>query len=446
MTKQCNRRAFLGQSLVVGGTLAAGIHVNSSSVSASSSSTEKLNIAAIGTANRAASDISGCSSENIVALADVDASFLAKAGGTYKRARQYRDYRVMLEKEGDKIDAVIVGTPDHTHAAAAAMALRMGKHVYCEKPLTHTVYEARKLAELAKQKNLVTQMGTQIHAGDNYRRVVELVQSGTIGKIAEVHVWVGVNYAGSRFLTDKPKPAHLDWDLWLGPANNRPYSEATINGKHQTVHPFHWRWFWDYGTGGLGDFGCHYMDLPHWALKLKHPTSIVATGPKVLPEATTAGIVVKYEYPARGDMPPVSMTWYDGGKKPKIASTLKDKNGNPLNWGSGQLFVGEKGMILSNYGSHLLLPADKAADFKRPDPFIPKSIGHHKEWIEAIKTGGTTTCNFDYSGALTEAVLLGVVSYRSGQQLQWDAKNLKVTNSPAGQQLIHKEYRKGWTL
>lgn len=446
MTNRYNRRDFLGQSLVVGGTLAAGMHVNPSTVFASNSSTEKLNIAAIGTVNRAGADIAGCASENIVALADVDTNHLGKAGGTYKRARKYRDFRVMLEKEADKIDAVIVGTPDHTHAPAAAMALRMGKHVYCEKPLTHTVYEARTLSNLAKQKNLVTQMGSQIHAGDNYRRVVELVQTGTVGKISEVHVWVGVKYDGGRLLTDKPKPASVDWDLWLGPSPKRTYVEATINGKHETVHPFHWRWFWDYGTGGLGDFGCHYMDLPHWALKLKHPTSIAATGPKVLLDATTAGIVVQYEYPARGDMPPVTMHWYDGGRQPKIASTLKDKNGNPLNWGSGQLFVGEKGMILSNYGSHLLLPADKAADFKRPDPFIPKSIGHHKEWINAIKTGGTTTCNFDYSGALTEAVLLGIVSYRSGQKLKWDAKNLKVTNAPAAQQLIHKEYRKGWTL
>lgn len=325
------------------------------------------------------------------------------------------------------------------------MAMRMGKHVYCEKPLTHTVYEARKLAELAAEKKLVTQMGTQIHAGENYRRVVELVQSGAIGKINEMHVWVGVNYTSGRLITKK-RPAHVDWDLWLGPAMERPYCEATINGKHETVHPFHWRWFWDYGTGGLGDFGCHYMDLPHWALKLKHPTSIKATGPEPHPKATTAGIVVNYKYPARGDLPPVAMTWYDGGKKPKILSTLKDKTGKRLNWGSGQLFVGEKGMIISNYGRHMLLPVDKAAELKRPDPFISKSVGHHKEWIEAIKTGGTTTCNFDYSGALTEAVLLGVVSYRSGRSLKWDAENLKVTNSPEAQQLIHTEYRKGWTL
>ncbi len=440
-----NRRRFLKQSAVAGGLLVTGVHGRSSVLARSNSPNEKLNIAAIGTGNRAAADIAGCASQNIVALVDVDSNFLDTAAQTHKNARKYRDFRVMLEKEADKIDAVIVGTPDHTHAPAAAMALRLGKHVYCEKPLTHTVQEARTLAELAAERKLVTQMGTQIHAGDNYRRVVELIQSGTIGAVREVHVWVGVDYAGGR-LTQKPKPAHVDWDLWLGPAPQRPYCEATINGQHQTVHPFHWRWFWNYGSGGLGDFGCHYMDLPYWALKLKYPSRIEAAGPSLDPVATTAGIVVRYEYPARGDMPPVTMSWYDGGKQPDILRSLKDAGGKPLNWGSGQLFVGENGMVISDYGRHLLLPNDQAADLKRPDPFIPKSIGHHNEWIEAIKTGGTTTCNFDYSGALTEAVLLGTVSYRSGQPLIWDANNLKVTNSQAAQQLIHKEYRKGWVL
>ena len=444
MTSQLTRRGFLGQSVLASGALAAW-HVNPGPAVASKSANEKLNIAAIGTANRAAGDISGCASQNIVALADIDANFLDAAGNKYKGARKYKDFRVMLEKEADKIDAVIVGTPDHTHAPAAAMALRMGKHTYCEKPLTHTVLEARTLADLATKKKLVTQMGTQIHAGANYRRVAELVQSGTIGKVRDCHVWVGSNYAGGK-LAKASKPAHVDWDLWLGPAPQRDYVESTINGKRETVHPFHWRWFWDYGTGSLGDFGCHYMDLAHWALKLMRPTSISATGPKLDKDATTAGLVVKYEYPARGDMPPVKLTWYDGGKVPPVLAKFKDEAGKPINWGSGQLFIGERGAILSNYGAHRILPIGKNRDFKRPEPFIPDSIGHHNEWINAIKTGGPTTCNFEYSGALTEAVLLGVVSYRSGDSLKWDAKNLRVTNSSKAQQLIHKEYRKGWTL
>ena len=441
MSRQQSRRSFLRTSAAV----AAAWHLNPTESKASSSPLEKLNIAGIGTGNRAGADIDGCASQNIVALADVDSNFLGQAAAKYKPERTYSDFRVMLEKEAENIDAVIVGTPDHTHAPAAAMALRMGKHVYCEKPLTHTVYEARTLAELAAQNRLVTQMGTQIHAGDNYRRVVELVQSGAIGAVREVHVWVGVDYSGATITRNKPTPSTVNWDLWLGPSPQTDYVECTIKGKPETVHPFHWRWLWNYGTGGLGDFGCHYMDLAHWALKLKHPTSIAAQGPKVLRDATTSGLTVRYEYPARGEMPAVTMTWYDGGKKPPLLANYRGADGKPLNQGSGQLFIGERGAVISNYGSHQLLP-NEGEQLKRPDPWIPESIGHHKEWIQAIKTGGTTTCNFDYSGALTEAVLLGVVSYRSGEELKWDAAKLQVTNSAKAQQLIHKEYRRGWTL
>jgi len=442
-----SRRSFLGQSALVGGALAAGVHSSLSAAEESDSSLEKLNIACVGTFNRAASDIKGVASENIVALCDVDQDMLDKAGAEYTGARKYRDFRVMLEEEEKGIDAVVVGTPDHTHAPAAAMAMRMKKHVYCEKPLAHTVYETRVLADLAKEHNLVTQMGTQVHAGDNYRRVVELVQSGTIGEIREVHVFHGVNYTGRRLITGMPTPSQLDWDLWLGPTPQRPYCESvTSNGERIPLHPFHWRHFWDYSAGGMGDFGCHYMDLPHWALKLMYPTRVSATGPTPHLIAATAGIVATYEHPARGDMPPVTLTWYDGGRKPEIVTTLKGANGEPLNYGTGSLFVGSEGMIIADYSRHALLPADKFSDADRPEPFIPASIGHHKEWTHAIKNGGPTTCNFEYSGALTESVLLGVASYRSGEALEWDAENLRVTNSDHAQQFIHKEYRKGWTL
>ena len=438
MKTSVNRREFLGQSAAVSGALAAGCFVNPQFAVGAKSPNGKLNIAAVGTMNRAGANIAGTASENIVALCDVDANLLGKAAAKFSAARKYRDFRVMLEKEEDKIDAVLVGTADHTHAPAAAMALRMGKHVYCEKPLAHTVFEARTLANLAKEKNLVTQMGTQIHAGDNYRRVVELVQSGAIGAVRDVHVWVGVSYGGAKYTTGTPAPKHLDWDLWLGPAPQRAYSAG--------VHPRDWRRFWDYGTGGLGDFGCHYMDLVHWALKLRHPNKVTAQGPTPNPDATPPWQVVRYEHPQRGELPPVALTWYDGGRKPELLKTLKDKNGKPLNWGSGQLFVGEKGMIISDYSKHALLPVEKFVNFKRPEQFVPKSIGHHREWIHAIKNNGTTTCNFDYSGALAEAVLLGHVSYRSGKAIEWDAANLKVTNAPDAQHFVHKEYRRGWTL
>jgi predicted dehydrogenase len=407
-----------------------------------------LNIAAIGATGRAGANIQGCASQNIVAIADIDANLLEKGAASYPQARKYRDYRIMLEKESPKIDAVLIGTPDHSHAPATAMALRLGKHAYCEKPLTHTVQEARTIAELAQKNKLVTQMGNQIHAGDNYRRVVELVAAGAIGPIREVHVWAGAVYTGGHFTTDKPCPANLDWDLFLGPAPERPYSAG--------VHPFNWRKFWDYGTGTLGDFGCHYMDLAHWALKLTHPTTIHATGPDFDPVTTPAWCICTYEYPAREEMPPAKLVWYDSGKRPplleswkaeaKPANGEKKKDPRSYDWNGGQLFVGEKGMILSDYSRHFLLPEENFTDFKPPEPSIPKSIGHHEEWLNAIKTGGKTTCNFAYAGALTEAVLLGTVSFRAGERIEWDAEQLKVKNSEKAQQYVHKEYRKGWVL
>ena len=444
MVKTLDRRQFLGRSAAAAVVLGSPRPLSSAQ---SGSALDRLNIASIGVHNRAAANLKGVASENIVALVDIDQEFLDAAGETWPNARRYRDYRVMLEKEAEKIDAVLVSTPDHTHAPAVSMALQMKKHVYCEKPLTHTIYEARKLAELAAENGLVTQMGTQVHAEENYRLVVELVRSGAIGEIREVHVWVNVDYSGRRMITGRPRPGHVDWDLWLGPAMARPYCESfKEDGSVVGVHPFNWRWFWDYGTGSLGDFGCHWIDLPHWALDLKHPTRVWADGPAPLLESTSSGVVVTYEYPARGSLPPVTLKWYDGGKKPDLLAGYKDAEGQPLDPDRGQLFVGSEGMILSNYSEHMLLPAEKFAGFKRPDPFIPRSPGHHQEWIQAIKSGGTANCNFDYSGALTEAVLLGVVAYRSGEAIEWDASSLRITNSAAAQQLVHKEYRKGWTL
>jgi predicted dehydrogenase len=282
-------------------------------------------------------------------------------------------------------------------------------------------------------------MGNQIHSGENYRRVVELIKAGAIGQVREVKVWVTAKYSGGKFTSDTQPPARLDWNLWLGPAPERPYSED--------VHPFQWRKFWDYGTGALGDFGCHYMDLVQWALDLRAPTAVEAEGPPYDPVTTPAWCIAKYEYPARGQQPPVRMTWYDSELKPVLAGNLK-VNGKPLTdvFKSGQLFIGSEGMLVSDYNKHFLLPEDKFTGYKAPEPSIPRSPGHHREWVEAIKSGGTATCNFDYAGALTEAVLLGTIAYRSGRRIEWDAANLQITNAPDAQQLIHKEYRKGWTL
>lgn len=429
-----NRRKFFGVSAALG---TAGYFVNPTSAFESSSPNERLNLACVGATNRAGANIAALKSQNIVAIADIDSNLLDKGSAPYSGVRKYADFRVMLEKESEKIDAVVVGTPDHTHAPAAAMAMRMGKHCYCEKPLTHTVKEARVLSELAVKNKLKTQMGTQIHSLDNYRRVVEAVQGGMIGEVKEAHVWSNAQYTGGK-LKNAPKPAHVDWDLWLGPAQERKYCEG--------VHPFNWRRFWDYGTGALGDFGCHYMDLTHWALKLRYPTRIDAVGSELDEVTPPAWCTVKYDFPARGELPPVKLTWYDGGKRPELLGKLKDKNGKPLNWSSGQLFVGAKGMILSNYSNHMLLPEGEFDGVARPKQWIPKSIGHHNEWVDAIKNDKSTTCNFDYSGSLTECVLLGVASFRGQQAIEWDAENLKVKNDSGAQEFIHKEYRKGWTL
>jgi len=434
MKKQTNfnRRDFLKTTAAGSAAISAGLWTGGA-IADSKSANQKLNIACIGTANRAAADIAGVIGENIVALVDVDKNYLDRKLKEIPDARTYADYREMLESEKGKIDAVVIGTADHHHAPATIRAIRQGLHVYCEKPLTHTVQEARIIAEAAKKHGVATQMGTQIHAGNNYRRVVEIIQSGAIGDVTDVHVWVGKGWGGG----DRPEggqepPATLSWDLWLGPAPKRPF----FPGRY---HPGQWRRWWDFGQGTLGDMGCHYMDLPFWALKLRHPTSCVADGPEVHPETCPLGLVVKYEFPKRGDLAPCSLTWYDGNKTPKKVAGERVP-------GSGVMFIGTEGKMFANYGSYKLFPKDKFASYMPPEPTIPNSIGHHAEWIKACKDGSPTTCNFDYSGALTETVLLGNVAYRTGEKLEWDAANLKATNTSKADQYIRKEYRKGWEV
>ena len=434
MTSRITRREMLRNTTLAG----VGVWVTGSSraQAESKSPNEKLNVAGIGVGGRGAADVNGCADENIVALCDVDQKRAGGTFGRYPKAKKYRDFRKMLDEMGNQIDAVVIGTPDHTHAPPAAMAMKMGKHCYCEKPLTHCVHETRVLRELAAKNKLATQLGTQIHAENNYRRVVELIQCGAIGEVREVDVWVDGGLGGmDRPKETPPVPDGLDWDLWLGPAPSRPY--------HPCYVPAAWRNWWDFANGTLGDFGCHYMDLPFWALKLRYPLSVEAEAPvPPHPETVAPILTVGYEFPARGDLPPVKLTWYNGGSN--RPERLKQE-GVP-DFGSCVLFIGSEGTLLANYGKLKLLPESKYADFKPPEPTIPNSIGHHKEWVQACKTGGETTCNFDYSGALTEAVLLGNVSYRVGSKLQWDAENLKATNCPEADKYIRREYRPGWTL
>ena len=395
---------------------------------------EKLNIAMIGTANQAAYDLGNVASENIVALVDVDAKLLAAAAQKFPKAATYSDFRRALDRKD--IDAVVIGTPDHTHAVITARALRTGRHVYCEKPLTRTISECRRIRQLAREYKVATQMGTQIHAGKNYRQVVDLIRAGAIGAVREVHVWVGGGFGNKERPKDSPPiPAGLDYNLWLGPVQHRPYSPEYI--------PFHWRHWWVFGGGTLADLGCHHVDLSHWALGLETPDTVeILDGPKPHPESAPHFLVARYEYPARGAQPPVSLFWYHGGKRPP-----QFKANNLPKWGDGTLFVGENGkMLLAGYDRHVLLPEPQFTDFKRPSALIPESIGHHREWIEACKTGAMTTCNFDYSGALTEAVLLGNVAFRTGKKITWDSKNLKAVGCPEADPFLQHHYSSGWKL
>jgi predicted dehydrogenase len=448
MSTQVSRRRFLGQTSA-SVALGAGIAIVPSWARGNAPS-EKLNVAVIGVAGRGGDDLNGVAHENIVALCDVDKNSLAGAAKRFPKAKTFADFRKMLASMEKQIDAVVVGTPDHTHAVAGVMALRMDKHCYCEKPLTHSLYEARLMAQLAQEKKLVTQMGTQIHSMDNYRRVVELIEAKAIGEVRDVQVWSAASYSlGNLPAENPPVPANLDWDLWLGPAKFRPYSPK--------IAPFGWRGVAAFGHGGLGDFFCHYVDLVFWALKLRHPTTIEAEGPKPDPVATPPWLIVRYEYPERNGLPPVKLTWHDGGKRPavlkEVADQLTPKNTNAkpgdapaFNWPSGVLFIGDKGMLLADYTRHVLLPESQFKDFKRPPKTIPDSIGHHKEWTEACKTGGPTTCNFNYSGALTESALLGTVAYRAGEKIEWNANELKAVNTSKADEWIRHTLREGWTL
>lgn len=432
MNPKIDRRQFLKQAaLTTAGICLAG--VPSSRAARKLSANDKLNLGVIGVANRGAANLQGVASENIVALCDVDETALSRVAQNFPQARTYLDFRRLLDQK--EIDAVVVSTPDHVHAVAAVMALKSGRHLYCEKPLSRTVSEARIITDTARRHRRATQLGTQIHAEPNYRRVVELIQTHAIGPVREVHVWVGVSYGGKDRPTDVvPVPAGLHWDLWLGPVEYQPYSPEYAPGK--------WRNWWAFGGGTMADFGCHYLDLPFWALDLKYPLSVEPVdGPPVHPDSTPPWLIMRYEFPARGEKPPVKLIWYHGGKQPPQLDPELARN-----FRSGVLFIGEKGNLLADYSRRKLLPEQEFADFKAPDPFIPDSIGHHQEWIRACKTGAPTTCSFDYSGPLTEAALLGNVAYRAGQKLEWNAKRLRAGNCPEAEPFIRHHYRRGWKL
>jgi len=416
---------------------------------------EKLNIAGIGVGGMGFNDLKEMATENIVALCDVDWKNADKAFKEFPHATRYKDYRVMLDKQKD-IDAVMIATPDHTHAIITMAAIRHGKHVYTEKPLTLTVYESRKVTEAARKAGVVTQMGNMGHSFESARQVCEWIWDGAIGDVYEVHAFTPhpVTSTGIPRPTDTPPmPEGLDWDIWLGPAPYRPY--------HPLYHPGQWRIWWDFSTGTLGDMGPHIFDHVKWALKLGAPESVEATYSHFVPpgeltwdppkniESFPQAVLAHYQFPAREGFPPLKLTWYDGGLRPPRPVELEAgrKMGDQF---GGALYVGTKGKILT--GSHgargaRIIPESKMQEYRRPPETLPRCPkGHHQEWISACKGQGTTGSNFDFAGPLTETALLGNISLRTDEKLYWDSENFRFTNSEKANEFLHYPYRKGWEL
>jgi predicted dehydrogenase len=388
--------------------------------------------------------------ENAVALCDVNEKCFGKAAKQHPSAKKYVDFRKLFD-DAKSFDAVVVSTCEHTHAFATLPALQLGKHVYCEKPLTHGIWESRVVSETAaKNPKLVTQMGIQLHASENYRKVVDLIQAGVVGPVRECHIWVSRAWGWQSpadakknkdivSVQDRPKetmpvPAGLHWDLWLGPAPARPFHSVYFPG------PKWYRW-WDFGSGTMSDLGSHRNDLAFWALKLEAPLTVEGFGPPVHPEIAPASFRAVYEYGPRGEMPAVKLVWYQGAEKPP-----QWHNNEIPRWGNGCLFVGEKGMLLADYGKFVLLPEDKFKGYKAPPRKLPKSPGHQAEWLQAIKTGSAALAPFSYSGPLTEANHLASIAYRLGKKLEWDAAAMKVKNAPEADPLVKRAYREGWKL
>jgi len=439
MGRRSTRREFVKASMATGAGfwLLGGVEVQGRQEAGN-----RLNVAIIGAGGRGGSNLDALAqTENIVALCDVDERRAGKAFERFPKAAKYHDFRVMLEKQKD-IQAVVVSTPDHMHALPSIMAMRMGKHCYCEKPLTHDVYEARLMRQTAVKHKVATQMGNQGTATAGLRTAVEIIRAGAIGDVREVHVWTNRPIWPQNI--PRPKdgqavPKGLHWDLWLGTAPERPYNQAYV--------PFAWRGWWDFGTGALGDMACHTMNLPYMALQLGAPTSVVADlapgGNAHIAETAPMGCTVTYEFPARGNLPACRFLWYERRQPPgELFQGQKPS-------GSGCLMIGAKGTLYSpsDYGgSYVLLPQANFANYQPPKPTLPRSPGHHAEWVRACKGGPAAMSNFDYAGPFTEMVLLGNVAIRVGKRVEWNSDKLEVTNISEANRFIRREYRKGWSL
>jgi predicted dehydrogenase len=371
--------------------------------------------------------------------AEIEAQYAPKTPNF--RCAEYEDFRAMLDKE-KAVDAVLCATPDHLHAYVSIRSMRAGKHVYCEKPLTHNLWEARQVAKVTKETGLATQMGNIGHSRDGIRQTCEWIWDGVIGPVREVHAWVGAN-RWNKQLTGRPTesvpvPSGLNWDLWIGPREMRPY--------HPAYTPVTWRDFWAFGGGGLGDFGCHDLDAACWALDLQTPLSVEGRpAGNTNEEITPHGELCYFHFGPRGDQPPVKVTWYDGGLQPPCPEAMGEGRTLP---GRGVLFVGDKGILLGEGagGPPRLLPYEKTRDYKKPAPSLPRSKGHHRDWLDACKGGPAASANFEYGARLTELALLGILAVRLGKKIRWDAANLNVPGVPEAEAMIKEHYRPGWEI
>jgi len=452
--KGMSRREFLGSTAAVSAAAFTIVPRHVLGGPGHTPPSDKLNIAGVGVGGMGKNNIRACAEagENIVALCDVDWDYAGDVFKQYPNAKTYKDFRVMLEKQKD-IDAVVVATPDHNHAVVAMAAMQLGKHVYVQKPLTRTVWEARMLTEAARKYKVATQMGNQGHSGEGVRLICEWIWDGAIGEVREVHAWTNRPLwpQGIYRPHETPDPpSTLDWDLWLGPAPYRPY--------HPVYAPWLWRGWWDFGAGAMGDMGCHVLDPVFTALKLGAPSSVEAYSPRIyvergivketMDETAPVSSIIYFNFPAREKMPPVKVTWWDGGLMPPRPEELEP--GRRMgNGASGVIFIGSKGKLMcGEYGdSPRLIPESRMKAYKQPPKTLPRVEGTHEQnWIQACKGGEPAVSNFDYSGPMTEAVVLGNVAIRMGQKLEWDAKNMTVTNVPEANALIKPEYREGWSL
>jgi predicted dehydrogenase len=447
MTQRTSRRQFL-QNAGVG---AAGFWIAGRQVGygQEKSPNAQVNIACIGTGGQGGSDMGNVAKlGNIVALCDIDDKTNDKAAEKFPKAKKFYDYRKMFDEIAKEIDCVTVGIPDNHHACASIMAMKLGKGAYTQKPLTHDIYEARQMTEVASKMKVATQMGNQGSAGNNLRESVEIVQAGLIGEVKEVHLWTNRPiWPQSPGVTSRskegPAPAHVHWDEWLGPAPERPYSPA--------YHPFKWRGWWDFGTGALGDMACHTTNLPYRALKLGAPTTVEAECEPINPETYPGWAKVTYEFPDRGaGFPACKVIWYEGKKNDVLVQPPTELYQGEKISGSGSLLVGTKGTLYSpdDYGgSSKWLMKDGSKDMQKPAPSIPRNKGgHHAEWIEAVKGGAPGYSNFAQAGPFTEFVLLGNLAMKLGKKFEWDSANLKAKNCPEADHWIKREYRKGWSL